>query len=63
MRPASAPELPPVALRNVDELVIPAEALPLVTRDDGGKVRPLRIDQDGRQLGTFKVKHEQNWSE
>jgi hypothetical protein len=50
--------LGPVALRNVDELVIPEVAVSAVTgaAQDRGKIKALRIDQTGRTLGTFKVK-------
>jgi hypothetical protein len=52
-----APDNPPVALKNVDELVIPVEALETVkTVQAPGRASPLRIDQDGIKLGTFKVK-------
>ncbi|MBM2623853.1 hypothetical protein JIG36_51025 [Actinoplanes sp. LDG1-06] len=54
---AVAPEFPPVAMRSVDELVIPSEALPIVTTKErpGGR-KPLQIDPTGTKLGTFKVK-------
>lgn len=52
-----APEFPPVMLRNVDELVIPAEALPIVTTTAAaGAAGPVGIDPEGIKLGTFKVK-------
>jgi hypothetical protein len=52
-----APEFPPVMLRNVDELVIPAEALPIVTSTAAaGAAGPVGIDPEGIKLGTFKVK-------
>lgn len=52
-----APEFPPVALRSVDELVIPSEALSIVTTKErpGGR-KPLQLDPTGTKLGTFKVK-------
>ncbi|OLL69952.1 hypothetical protein Ae168Ps1_6430 [Pseudonocardia sp. Ae168_Ps1] len=52
-----APELAPVALANVDELVIPADALEVVTSTPrpGGRA-PLQIDPDGVALGSFKAK-------
>ncbi|WP_226352806.1 hypothetical protein [Pseudonocardia sp. ICBG601] len=52
-----APELAPVALANVDELVIPADALEVVTTTPrpGGRA-PLQIDPDGVALGSFKAK-------
>jgi hypothetical protein len=50
--------LGPVALRNVDELVIPAEALDIVTSTERpGGLPPMKIDPDGIKLGTFKVKN------
>ncbi len=52
-----APDLGPVALRNVDELVIPAAALPLITGPrEPGRPRPIEIDPAGIRLGTFKAK-------
>ncbi len=52
-----APDYPPVAVRNVDELVIPVEALEVVkTIRAPGRASPLIIDQDGIKLGSFKVK-------
>lgn len=57
-----APDLPPVALRNVDELVIPHEALTIVTTTprSGGRA-PLHIDPDGLKLGSFKIKALDSW--
>jgi hypothetical protein len=55
-----APDHAPVMLRNVDELVIPAAALPIVTTvAAAGAAGPLAIDQEGIKLGTFKVKGEE----
>jgi hypothetical protein len=52
-----APEHAPVMLRNVDELVIPAEALPIVTTTAApGAAGPVALDPEGIKLGTFKVK-------
>lgn len=50
-------ELAPVALRNIDELVIPTAALEIITTQErpGGK-KPMVIDPDGIRLGSFKVK-------
>lgn len=45
------PDNGPVALRNVDELVIPTAAMPALT---AGVTAPIRIDSDGIRLGTFK---------
>lgn len=57
-----APDLAPVALRNVDELVIPHDALAIVTTTPrtGGRP-PLQIDPDGLKLGSFKVKAHDSW--
>jgi hypothetical protein len=49
------PHLAPVAIRNVDELVIPAEALPILEEHMRPGGRDL-IDPKGIKLGTFKVK-------
>ncbi len=58
------PDLGPVSLRNVDELVIPQAALEVVTttKRSGGRA-PLGIDPDGIKLGTFKVKTAQTWGD
>jgi len=51
-------EYAPVALRNVDELVIPAAALESATDGD----RPaLRLDESGALFGTWKVKGREVW--
>jgi hypothetical protein len=47
------PDLPPIAVRNVDELVIPAGALDILT---AGKKPAIVIDPTGIRLGSFKVK-------
>lgn len=59
----TCPQHPPVALRNVDEIVLPADALPIVTTHDrpGGR-KPLQLDPLGVALGTFKVKGEEDWT-
>jgi len=59
-----APGLGPVALRNVDELVIPQAALEIVTitKRSGGRA-PLGIDPAGIKLGTFKVKGAEAWKD
>lgn len=51
------PELAPVAMRNVDEILVPLDAVPLYkkTPRTGGR-SALPIDPDGIRLGTFKVK-------
>lgn len=56
------PDLPPVALRNIDELVVPTEALDVLTRTPrpGGR-KPLELDELGIKLGTFKVKGTEQW--
>lgn len=54
---AMSPELAPVALRNVDEIVLPAEAVEIVTtqKRPGGRA-PMTVDPSGIKLGSFKVK-------
>lgn len=49
------PELAPYGMRNVDELLVPAEALPLLEEHMRPGGRDL-IDPAGVELGTFKVK-------
>lgn len=50
-------EWAPVAIRNEDEMLIPADALKLfATVKAAGAARPLVIDEDGKRLGTWKVK-------
>lgn len=57
-----AAEHAPVALRNVDELVIPSAALDIVTTTPRpGSRSPLRIDPAGIALGSFKVKGTEEW--
>ncbi|MGH3378824.1 MAG: hypothetical protein ACRDP6_29260 [Actinoallomurus sp.] len=60
-----APELGPVALRNVDELVIPADALDIVTTTPppGADKPAVVIDPDGIDLRSFKVKAVEDWTE
>jgi hypothetical protein len=60
-----APELGPVALRNVDEVVIPADALDIVTTTPPpGAAKPaVLIDPDGIDLRSFKVKAVEDWTE
>jgi hypothetical protein len=54
------PELGVVEMRNVDELVIPFEALDILTKTRrAGNLAPLRIDPLGIKLGSFKVKAEE----
>lgn len=56
-RDVAGAELGPVAIRNVDELVIPAAALEIVTTVTApGRRSPIGIDPTGIKLGTFKVK-------
>jgi hypothetical protein len=51
------PKHAPVQLRNVDELVIPAAALDVVTtKERPGGLAPLTIDPAGIKLGSFKIK-------
>lgn len=57
MTDAGCPDLVPVGLRNVDELLVPAAAVDtLITVQRAGGRAPLRLDQEGVQLGTFKIK-------
>lgn len=49
------PDLGPVEMRNVDELVVPVEVLPYLREHIRPGGRDL-IDQAGIELGTFKVK-------
>ena len=51
-------DLGPVAIRNVDELVIPAAALGTVTGQQlpGRNRPPVRLDPGGVRFGTFKIK-------
>jgi hypothetical protein len=61
-RKAAGPELAPLALRSVDELVLPAAALDVVTAATGRGARPpVRLDPDGIEFGTFKVKGTESW--
>jgi hypothetical protein len=51
----------PVALRNVDELLLPAGTLAAVTE---GERPALRLDESGTQFGTWKVKTEtETWGD
>jgi hypothetical protein len=56
------PDLPPVALRNIDELVVPTDAVDVLTRTPrpGGR-KPLELDELGVKLGTFKIKGTEQW--
>jgi hypothetical protein len=56
-----APDQAPVALRNVDELVIPPGALASLTADRGKRRPVVTIDETGRTLGTYKVKAIEEW--
>lgn len=51
-----APEFPPVMIRNTDELVIPREALAIVTTTRTRGRKPLTLDPAGILLGSFKEK-------
>jgi hypothetical protein len=59
----TGPELAPVAMRNVDELVIPAAALGTVTTATlpGATRPPVSIDPATLQLGTFKIQGQEKW--
>lgn len=62
-RAVAGPELAPVALRNVDELVVPAAALDLlVSRERPGGRPPMLIDPSGCRLGSFKIKEMEVWA-
>jgi len=63
-RQVAPPDLGPVSLRQVDELVIPQAALQIITttKRPGGRA-PLGIDPAGIKLGTFKVKAAQAWKD
>lgn len=57
------PDLPPVMMRRVDELLIPADAVEaLTTRSRPGGRKPLVIDPTGIALGTFKAKEFEVWT-
>lgn len=57
------PALMPVGLRAKDELLIPAAALNLFSTRPypGGTRPPVRIDNSGVELGTFKDKTREDW--
>lgn len=54
----AVPDLGPVALRSVDEMFIPAEALEILTTQiPAGRDRPIiKIDPEGIDLRSFKIK-------
>lgn len=56
-RKIDRPDLAPVAMLNVDEILVPADAVEVftTTKRPGGK-KPLQLDPTGIELGTFKVK-------
>lgn len=57
-----APDLAPVAVRNVDELVVPTAAVDIVTTTPRpGARKPMVIDPTGITLGSFKVKGSEEW--
>jgi AAA domain len=60
----AAPEYGPLALRNIDELVLPDAALEAATAEPaGGGSAPVTIDQTRKGFGTFKVKsRDEKWS-
>lgn len=55
------PDTGPLALRNVDELIIPESALDVVTVEHDGRRPAVRIDETGIKFGTFKTKATQAW--
>lgn len=53
---------PAVGIRNIDELIVPVDALDVITtRKAHGAARPLEIDDTGVKLGTFKYKGVETW--
>lgn len=57
------PAMPPVALRNVDELLVPEPAVKILTTTERPKgKKPLALDPDGIALGTFKIKGTEEWT-
>lgn len=57
-----APGLGPVAMRNVDELLVPVDALATLTEAQPPATRPaVRLDPRGIDLGTFKIKGYEPW--
>lgn len=50
----------PVSLRNVDELVLPAEGLDAAT---SGERPALRLDESGTTFGTWKIKDTEVWGD
>lgn len=54
-------ELAPVAIRNVDELLIPDDALDILLTSHEGRQPPLRVETRGITLGTWKVKGTETW--
>lgn len=59
-----APELPPVALQNTDELVVPYDAVEILTTTRRpGDLDPMMIDPSGIKLGSFKIKSIEIWEE
>lgn len=55
----AAPDSGPIAVRNVDEIVIPQRALEIVTAPT--LPYPLVIDETGTTLGSCKVKSAETW--
>lgn len=53
----------PVALRNTDELVLPADKGGLLDSLSEGDKPIIRLDPSGVTLGTFKIKSWENWSD
>lgn len=63
VRQLAPADLGPLSLRNIDELVIPAAALEVVTADTDGRRPAVRIDDLGTTFGTWKVKDTESWGE
>lgn len=58
-----APDLAPVAVANVDELVVPEGAVEILTTKARSRGRkPMVLDPSGIQLGSFKIKEIQEWA-
>lgn len=55
------PDLAPIAIRNVDELLIPDDALEILLTGHDGRQPPLRVETRGITLGTWKVKGAELW--
>jgi len=53
---------PAVGIRNIDELLVPVDALDVITTHKAqGAARPLELDPTGVRLGSFKLKGVEQW--